>query len=577
MISRRLKMKHVLTYLKDYKKESVLAPLFKMLEASFELFVPLVVAAVIDNGIPNDDKPYIGKMFLLMVLLAIVGLASAITAQYYAAKAAVGVSKSMRNGLFRHIQSLSFSEIDEVGTSTLITRMTNDINQVQSGVNLFLRLFLRSPFIVFGAMIMAFTVDVKGALVFVVTIPLLSVVVFGIMLWTMPLFKKVQQRVDKLLGITKGNLEGVRVIRAFRKEQDEINDFNEENELLRDIQLKAGKISALMNPITYIIINGAIIFLMYVGAIRVDGGALKQGQVLALVNYMSQILVELVKLANLIITVTKAIACANRIEGVFAMEPSIVKGVGSAEFVKGAPVVEFKDVSFMYKDGAEDAIEHISFSVNEGETVGIIGGTGSGKSTIVNLIPRFYDVTGGEVRIDGVNVKDIDASKIRDRIGVVMQNNLLFKGTIEENLRFSNPNATNEQIEKALEISCSKEFVDNKKDRLQYMILQGGKNLSGGQKQRLTIARALVREPRILILDDSSSALDYATDAKLRTGIKQMRKDGAVFIVSQRTSSIQHADKIIVMDDGRVIGMGTHSELLENCELYQEIHKTQTK
>lgn len=577
MISRRLKMKHVLTYLKDYKKESVLAPLFKMLEASFELFVPLVVAAVIDNGIPNDDKPYIGKMFLLMVLLAIVGLASAITAQYYAAKAAVGVSKSMRNGLFRHIQSLSFSEIDEVGTSTLITRMTNDINQVQSGVNLFLRLFLRSPFIVFGAMIMAFTVDVKGALVFVVTIPLLSVVVFGIMLWTMPLFKKVQQRVDKLLGITKGNLEGVRVIRAFRKEQDEINDFNEENELLRDIQLKAGKISALMNPITYIIINGAIIFLMYVGAIRVDGGALKQGQVLALVNYMSQILVELVKLANLIITVTKAIACANRIEGVFAMEPSIVKGVGTAEFVKGAPVVEFKDVSFMYKDGAEDAIEHISFSVNEGETVGIIGGTGSGKSTIVNLIPRFYDVTGGEVRIDGVNVKDIDASKLRDRVGVVMQNNLLFKGTIEENLRFSNPNATNEQIEKALEISCSKEFVDNKKDRLQYMILQGGKNLSGGQKQRLTIARALVREPRILILDDSSSALDYATDAKLRTGIKQMRKDGAVFIVSQRTSSIQHADKIIVMDDGRIIGMGTHSELLENCELYQEIHKTQTK
>ena len=570
-------MKHVLTYLKDYKKESVLAPLFKMLEASFELFVPLVVAAVIDNGIPNDDKPYIGKMFLLMVLLAIVGLASAITAQYYAAKAAVGVSKSMRNGLFRHIQSLSFSEIDEVGTSTLITRMTNDINQVQSGVNLFLRLFLRSPFIVFGAMIMAFTVDVKGALVFVVTIPLLSVVVFGIMLWTMPLFKKVQQRVDKLLGITKGNLEGVRVIRAFRKEQDEINDFNEENELLRDIQLKAGKISALMNPITYIIINGAIIFLMYVGAIRVDGGALKQGQVLALVNYMSQILVELVKLANLIITVTKAIACANRIEGVFAMEPSIVKGVGTAEFVKGAPVVEFKDVSFMYKDGAEDAIEHISFSVNEGETVGIIGGTGSGKSTIVNLIPRFYDVTGGEVRIDGVNVKDIDASKLRDRVGVVMQNNLLFKGTIEENLRFSNPNATNEQIEKALEISCSKEFVDNKKDRLQYMILQGGKNLSGGQKQRLTIARALVREPRILILDDSSSALDYATDAKLRTGIKQMRKDGAVFIVSQRTSSIQHADKIIVMDDGRIIGMGTHSELLENCELYQEIHKTQTK
>ena len=570
-------MKHLLTYLKDYKKESVLAPLFKMLEASFELLVPLVVAAVIDNGIPNGDKPYIGKMFLLMVLLAIVGLASAITAQYYAAKAAVGVSKSMRNGLFRHIQSLSFSELDELGTSTLITRMTNDINQVQSGVNLFLRLFLRSPFIVFGAMIMAFTVDVKGALVFVVTIPLLSVVVFGIMLWTMPIFKKVQQGVDKLLGITKGNLEGVRVIRAFRKEQDEINDFNDENELLRSFQLKAGKISALMNPITYIIINGSIIFLMYVGAIRVDGGVLKQGQVLALVNYMSQILVELVKLANLIITVTKAIACANRIEGVFAMEPSIVKGVGNAEFVEGAPVVEFKDVSFTYKDGAEDAVEHISFSINEGETVGIIGGTGSGKSTIINLIPRFYDATDGQVYIDGVNVKDMDAIKLRNKVGVVMQSNLLFKGTIEENLKFSNPDATEEQIEKALEISCSKEFVDNKKGRLQYMILQGGKNLSGGQKQRLTIARALVREPRILILDDSSSALDYATDAKLRMGIKKMRKDGAVFIVSQRTSSIQHADKIIVMDDGRIIGMGTHSELLESCELYQEIHKTQTK
>ncbi len=572
-------MKHLLEYLKDYKKESVLAPLFKMLEASFELFVPLVVAAVVDNGIPSGDKGYIVKMFMLMVLLAVVGLISAITAQYYAAKAAVGVSKNMRNGLFRHIQSLSFSEIDEIGTSTLITRMTNDINQVQSGVNLFLRLFLRSPFIVFGAMIMAFTVDVKGALVFVVTIPLLSVVVFGIMLWTMPLFKKVQQRVDRLLGITKENLEGARVIRAFRKEQDEINDFNDENELLRSFQLKAGKISALMNPITYIIINGAIIFLMYVGAIRVDGGALKQGQVLALVNYMSQILVELVKLANLIITVTKAIACANRIENVFAVEASIKKDVVIAGGAGGtnAPVVEFKNVSFMYKDGAEDAVKGIDFVVNEGETVGVIGGTGSGKSTIINLIPRFYDVTGGEVLIDGKNVKEMDVNELREKVGVVMQNNLLFKGTIEENLRFSNPDATDEQIEKALEISCSKEFVDSKEGRLQYMILQGGKNLSGGQKQRLTIARALVREPRILILDDSSSALDYATDAKLRKGIKEMKNDGVVFIVSQRTSSIQHADKIIVMDDGEIVGMGTHDALLESCQLYQEIHKTQTK
>ena len=506
----------------------------------------------------------------------------AITAQYFAAKAAVGVSKSMRNGLFKHIQSLSFAELDGIGTSTLITRMTNDINQVQSGVNLFLRLFLRSPFIVLGAMIMAFTVDVKGALVFVVTIPVLSVVVFGIMLWTMPLFKKVQQNVDKLLGITKENLEGVRVIRAFRKEQDEIDDFNDENELLRSFQLKAGKISALMNPLTYIIINGAIIVLIYVGAVRVNVGGLKQGQVLALVNYMSQILVELVKLANLIITVTKAIACANRIEGVFEVEPSIVKemsvaceAIGSRQ--ENSPVVEFKNVSFTYKNGAEDAVENIDFAVNAGETVGIIGGTGSGKSTIINLIPRFYDATGGEVLIDGSNVKDINVNELRDKVGVVMQNNLLFKGTIEENLRFSNPNATDEQIEKALEISCSKEFVDSKEGRLDYMIMQGGKNLSGGQKQRLTIARALVREPRILILDDSSSALDYATDAKLRRGIKEMGNSGVVIIVSQRTSSIQHADKIIVMDDGRIVGMGTHSELLESCELYQEIHRTQTK
>ncbi len=585
-------MKHLLEYLKDYKKESVLAPLFKMLEASFELLVPLVVAAVVDNGIPSGDKGYIGKMFLLMVLLAIVGLVSAITAQFYAAKAAVGVSKSMRNGLFRHIQGLAFSELDEIGTSTLITRMTNDINQVQSGVNLFLRLFLRSPFIVFGAMIMAFTVDVKGALVFVVTIPLLSVVVFGIMLWTMPMFKNVQHRVDKLLGITKENLEGVRVIRAFRKEQDEINDFNEENELLRRFQLKAGRISALMNPITYIIINGAIIFLMYVGAIRVDGGALKQGQVLALVNYMSQILIELVKLANLIITVTKAIACANRIEGVFSVEPSISKETVGTE-VKGnsdavnvdrshkkvatASVVEFKNVSFKYKDGATEAVENIEFTVNAGETVGIIGGTGSGKSTVINLIPRFYDATGGEVLVDGVNVKDMDVNELRSKVAVVMQNNLLFKGTIEENLRFSNPDATAEDIERALEISCSKEFVDGKEGGLKYMILQGGKNLSGGQKQRLTIARALVRNPRILILDDSSSALDYATDAKLRRGLREMKDDKVVFIVSQRTSSIQHADKIIVMDDGQLAGIGNHEELLESCQLYREIHETQTR
>ncbi len=574
-------MKYVLKYLNSYKKESILAPLFKMLEASFELFVPLVVAAVIDYGISAGDRVYIVRMFWVMILLALIGLASAIIAQYFSAKAAVGVSKSMRNDLFKHIQGLSFSELDEVGTSTLITRITNDVNQVQSGVNLFLRLFLRSPFIVFGAMIMAFTVDIKGALVFVIIIPLLAVAVFGIMMLSMPLFKRVQGKVDSLLGITKESLEGVRVIRAFRKEQDEVNAFNEENEILHSLQMKAGKISALMNPVTYIMINGAIIVLMYVGAIRVNIGGLKQGEVLALVNYMSQILIELIKLANLIITVTKAVACAGRIENVFELKPSIDKNLSADVLEKkncnNIPVVEFENVSFKYKNAAEDAVENINLVINEGETVGVIGGTGSGKTTIANLIPRFYDVTAGKVLIDGIDVRDMNVKALRDSVGVVMQNNLLFKGTIEENLRFSNPDATDEDIEQALSISCSKEFVDAKEGRLNFMIMQGGKNLSGGQRQRLTIARALVRKPRILILDDSSSALDYATDAKLRKGIREDRKEGVVIIVSQRTSSIQHADKIIVMDNGQIAGIGKHEELLESCELYREIHETQAK
>lgn len=573
-------MGKLLKYLKDYKKETVLAPLFKMLEASFELFVPLVVAAIIDNGIHNNDTGYIIRMSLVMVFLAVIGLVSAITAQYFAAKAAVGFATKVRSALFKHIQSLSFTEIDTIGTSTMVTRMTSDINQVQSGVNLVLRLFLRSPFIVFGAMIMAFTVDVKGAFIFVVTIPILAIVVFSIMLLSIPMFKRVQGRLDKILGITRENLEGSRVIRAFRKEKSEIADFNKENELLRRFQINAGKISALMNPLTYIIINGAIIFLMYVGAIRVEGGILKQGQVLALINYMSQILVELIKLANFIITVTKAIACGNRIQSVFEIQPSIDKNNVEGSSVKwneAAPVVEFKNVFFRYKGAKEDAIENINFSVNAGETIGIIGGTGSGKSTIVNLIPRFYDATAGEVIVEGNNVKEMPVDELRNKIGIVMQNNVLFKGTIEENLRFSNENATHEQIERALEISCSKEFVDEKPGRLGFTILQGGKNLSGGQRQRLTIARALVREPRVLILDDSSSALDYATDAKLRQGIKKIKDDKVVFIVSQRTSSIMHADKILVMDDGKIVGMGTHRELLESCELYKEIHLTQTK
>lgn len=571
-------MKKLLVYLKAYKKETILAPLFKMLEASFELFVPLVIAAIIDTGIENKDVPYIVRMAIVLVALAIVGLTCSLTAQYFSAKAAVGFAAKLKSALFAHIESLSFKEIDTLGTSTLITRMTSDINQVQSGVNLVLRLFLRSPFIVFGAMIMAFTIDVKAALIFVVAIPLLAIVVFGIMLVSIPLFKKVQGALDSVLGITRQNLTGVRVIRAFNKEQSEIENFDEKNAVLTGLQKFVGKISALMNPVTFIIVNGAIATLIWVGALRVDAGILSQGQVVALVNYMSQILVELVKLANLIITVTKAVACGNRIQSVFEIKPSMDEGSRrySASSEDGYSV-EFKNVNLCYNEGADSSLTGIDFSVRKGETVGIIGGTGSGKSSLVGLIPRFYDATQGQVLVDGVNVNEYSFDELREHVGIVMQKAVLFKGTIRENLKWGKNDATDEELWAAIDAAQAREFVETKDGGLDFEIAQGGKNLSGGQKQRLTIARALVRKPDILILDDSASALDYATDAKLRAAIAALPGNMTVFIVSQRTASIMHADKIIVLDDGKIVGMGTQEELLENCEVYKEIYNSQFK
>lgn len=587
-------MKKLLSYLKDYKKESILGPLFKLLEASFELIVPLVVAAIIDNGVTNGDRPYIMRMCLVLLLLAVIGLTCSITAQYFAAKAAVGAATGLRHALFAHIESLSFTEVDTVGTATLITRMTSDVNQVQNGVNLVLRLFLRSPFIVFGAMIMAFTVDVKAALIFVVAIPLLSVVVFGIMLVSVPLYKKVQAALDKVLGITRENLTGSRVIRAFNKEQDEICHFHESNEALTRIQLYVGRISALMNPLTYIIINGAIIALLWTGAVRVDNGYITQGEVVALVNYMSQILVELVKMANLIISINKAIACMNRIETIFDMEPSIrddavldrqaepdvlsgtAAGHGEASGTD-VPAVEFSHVGLVYAGAGEEALTDIDFVARRGETIGIIGGTGSGKSSVVNLIPRFYEATSGEVRVDGRNVKDYTLEQLRTKTGVVLQKAVLFKGTIRENLSWGNPDATDEEMMEALTVAQAKDFVDAKEGGLDYEIEQGGRNLSGGQRQRLTIARALVKKPEILIMDDSASALDFATDAALRSAIARMEDRMTVFIVSQRAASIMQADRIVVLDDGKIVGLGTHEELLKSCEVYQEIYDSQFK
>ena len=571
-------MKKLLYFMKDYKKESVLAPLFKMLEAFFELFVPLVVASIIDDGIVPKDSEHIIRMCLLLLVLAAVGLTCSITAQYFAAKSAVGAATGIRYELFTHIQTLGYEEMDMVGTSTLITRMTSDINQVQNGINLVLRLFLRSPFIVFGAMIMAFTIDEKAAMIFVVAIILLSIVVFGVMFITNPLYKKVQSGLDTILGTTRENLTGVRVIRAFHQEQAEYNKFLAENEELTSLQKFAGKISGLTNPLTFIIINFAILVLIHTGAVRVSLGTLSQGQVVALYNYMSQILVELIKLANLIISVTKAMACFNRIQDVFHIEPSMKEGTKTvAAAGNTTPAVEFKNVSFTYAGGGDHAVENISFKAMPGQTIGIIGGTGSGKSTLVNLIPRFYDVSEGEVDIAGKNIQDYTYGSLRNTISVVPQKAQLFAGTIRDNLTFGCPDATEEQIEEALAISQAKEFVDTKEGRLDAKIEQGGKNLSGGQRQRLTLARALVPQSDILIMDDSASALDYATDARLRKAIQDMKRKPTVFIVSQRTSSIQNADMILVLDDGKIAGQGTHEQLLKSCNIYREIYETQFK
>lgn len=569
-------MKKLLVFLKDYKKESVIAPLFKMLEAVFELIVPLVVAQIIDIGISTADNGYILSRCGVLILLAVIGLACAVSAQFFAAKAAVGFATQLRSALFAHIQKLSFADIDEIGTSTLITRMTSDVNQLQSGVNMVLRLFMRSPFVVFGAMIMAFTIDVKAAVIFVVTIPLLSVVVFGVMLITIPLYKKVQASLDRVLAKTRENLAGVRVIRAFGKEEEEIRSFDESNEILTDVQLLVGRISALMNPVTLIIVNVAIIGLIWTGANQVFVGELTQGEVVALVSYMSQILVELVKLANLIILLTKAVACGNRVADVLAQEPSIhTEEKSFVETDKNAPAVAFHEVAMCYGKSSEEALSDISFQAKKGETIGIIGGTGSGKSSLVHLIPRFYDVSKGQVLVEGVDVRDYPLEQLREKIGIVQQKAVLFKGTIAENLRWGNENATEDELWNALELAQATDVVKGKEDGLSHMIEQGGRNLSGGQRQRLTIARALVKKPDVLILDDSASALDFVTDAKLRKALAGIAGECTIFIVSQRTSSIQHADKIIVLDDGKAVGIGTHAKLLESCEVYREIYDSQ--
>ena len=580
----------LLVYLKDYKKESVLGPLFKLLEASFELMVPLVMASIIDKGIGGGDTGYVFGMGGVLLLLAAVGPASSLTAQYFAAKAAVGFSTKMKSALFRHIETLSYAEIDRLGSTSLITRMTSDANQVQSGVNLVLRLFLRSPFIVLGAMIMAFTIDVKAALIFVVAIPLLSIVVFGVMFASIPLYRKVQTGLDRVLGITRENLTGARVIRAFGKEEEEIDTFEEANVALNRVQMFVGRISALMNPLTYVIINGATVVLIWTGAVRVDTGLITQGAVVALVNYMSQILVELVKLANLIITVTKAIACGNRIQDVFEVETSLPDEVSEREYLERssgqekAPealsvpaddAVVFDHVGFTYQQSSEEAISDITFTAKKGEVIGVIGGTGSGKTSLVNLIPRFYDITSGKLSVDGVDVRQYPLARLRGKIGVVPQKAVLFYGTIRSNMQWGRPDATDEDIWEALVTAQAADFVRAKEGGLDALVEQGGKNFSGGQRQRLTIARALVKKPDILILDDSASALDYATDAALRKGIRENLRGTTLFIVSQRTSSLLQSDRIIVLDDGAVAGIGTHEELLAGCEVYREIYESQ--
>lgn len=565
-------MKELLKYLRHYIKESILAPLFKMLEASFELFVPLVMAAIIDTGIKNSDKPYIFKMAMVLVGLAIVGFISALTAQYFAAKASVGFGKELRGDLYRHINTLSYSEIDKIGTSTLITRLTADVNQMQTAVNLFLRLFLRSPFIVIGAVVMAFTVDPKTAIIFAVSIPLLAAVVFGIMFYSVPIYKKVQNRLDSVMRITRENLSGVRVIRAFNHEQKEIEDFDKCSEELKDMQLYGGKISAYLNPITYVIVNLSIVLIIYVGGIRVNTGRLTQGEVISLINYMSQVLVELIKLSNLIINLTKSVACGNRIYDVFKIKPSINDGSGIK--TNGEAAVEFDHVSATYAGSKEKSLDSLTLSIPRGSTVGIIGATGSGKTTLINLIPRFYDVSEGSLKVNGTDVRNYNVDELRKLIGVVPQKAALVSGTVRDNVKWGKPDATDEEIIEALKTAQALDFV-NEKDGLDSKILQGGKNLSGGQIQRLTIARALVRKPEILILDDSSSALDFATDAALRRVIKADTDNMTVFIVSQRFSTIKNADMIIVLDDGKVCGIGKHDELFENCEEYRDICESQ--
>ena len=570
-------MKGLFVYLKEYTKECILGPLFKLLEAGFDLIVPLVMASIIDVGIANGDKGHIFSFGGILVALALIGLTCSITAQYFAAKAAVGFAANVRHALFEHIESFSFSEVDDIGTSTMITRMTSDINQLQSGVNMALRLFLRSPFIVFGAAIMAFTIDFKAALIFVVVIPLLAIVIFGVMLISMPLYKKVQGNLDNVLGRTRQNLTGARVIRAFNKENDEIDKFCEENEALRKLQLFVGKISGLTNPVTYVMINIGLVVLLWTGAVRIDSGSLTQGQVIALINYMSQILVELVKLANTIVLSTKAVACAGRVQSVLDMKSSMSDNGKLQLATDNGVSVSFENVALRYSGAGEESVSGISFNAPAGSITGVIGGTGSGKSTLVNMIPRFYDATSGVVKLNGVDIKDYPIEDVRENIGVVMQKAVLFHGTIRENMKWGNENATDEEIREALKAAQALEVVEGKEGGLDYMIEQGGRNLSGGQRQRLTIARALVKKPAVLILDDSASALDYATDAKLRKSLKELTFKPTIFIVSQRTSSIQHADNIVVLDDGMLVGQGTHDELLKTCDVYEEIYSSQYK
>lgn len=570
-------MKKLLKYLKHYKKESVIAPLFKMLEATFELFVPLVMASIIDVGIANRDVSYILIRGGILVALALIGLTCSLTAQYFAAKAAVGFSTELRNDLFRHINTLSHTELDVVGTSTLITRMTTDINQVQNGVNLFLRLFLRSPFIVFGAMIMAFTISVKAALIFVVAIPLLAFVVFGVMKLSIPMYQSVQKQLDKVVLSTRENLNGARVIRAFNRQDEEEENYNRNNQLLKKLQMKVGNLTAMMNPVTYIIVNFAIVAIVWTSGKQVHAGTLTQGEVIALVNYMSQILVELVKLANLIVNITKSLACANRIADVLEVKTGITEAFNAATMDCSCEdaIVEFEHVSFTYEGASAESLTDLNVRILPGQTIGIIGSTGCGKSSFVNLIPRFYDATKGVVKLFGKDIKEYSLKDIREVIGYVPQKAVLFQGTIRDNMKWGQKEASDEMILKALEIAQAKDFVLDKKEGLDTMLTQGGNNLSGGQKQRLTIARALVKQPKILILDDSSSALDYATEAKLRAAIKANTKDMTVFIVSQRASTVLHADQIIVLDDGVAVGIGKHEELLKNCDVYKEICMSQ--